>query len=285
MPSRDLIQRAAKAIQEATALLITAGAGMGVDSGLPDFRGPEGFWRAYPAYRALGLRFEELADPSWFERDPSLAWGFYGHRLNLYRATSPHAGFVILRRWSARMRDGFFVFTSNVDGQFQRAGFDEDRIHECHGTVSWFQCCAGCGSGVFPATAAPLEVDETTFRAREPYPVCPVCHDLARPNVLMFGDWRWDPTRSADQAERLRAWLGSLSTTDRLRFTVVESGAGTTIPTVRRFGEDTVRRLGGTLVRINPRAPDTPPGHVGLPLGSLEALEAIDEILTSHNPT
>ena len=39
-----------------------AGAGMGVDSGLPDYRGPEGFWRAYPPYRALGLRFEELAD-------------------------------------------------------------------------------------------------------------------------------------------------------------------------------------------------------------------------------
>src|SRR5438094_9780929 len=93
------LQRARRAIADAEAMLIAAGAGMGVDSGLPDFRGPEGFWRTYPAFRGLGLRFEEIANPSWFERDPALAWGFYGHRLNLYRRTQPHEGFAILRRW------------------------------------------------------------------------------------------------------------------------------------------------------------------------------------------
>ena len=50
-------------------------------------------WRAYPPYRALGLRFEQLADPVHFADDPALAWGFYGHRLALYRSTVPHAGF------------------------------------------------------------------------------------------------------------------------------------------------------------------------------------------------
>lgn len=59
----ESIVRAAEAVRSAEALLVCAGAGMGVDSGLPDFRGPEGFWRAYPAARRLGLRFEELADP------------------------------------------------------------------------------------------------------------------------------------------------------------------------------------------------------------------------------
>jgi len=51
------IAQAARAIRQADALLIGAGAGMGVDSGLPDFRGPEGFWRAYPPFRQRGLRF------------------------------------------------------------------------------------------------------------------------------------------------------------------------------------------------------------------------------------
>ena len=55
-----------------------SGAGMGVDSGLPDFRGQHGFWRAYPAIAGLGLSFEEMANPAWFKRDPHLAWAFYG---------------------------------------------------------------------------------------------------------------------------------------------------------------------------------------------------------------
>src|SRR5215472_16609198 len=87
------LRRAAEAIGAADALVIGAGAGMGVDSGLPDFRGAQGFWRTYPPYAKLGLSFIELANLQWFESDPALAWGFYGHRLNLYRATEPHAGF------------------------------------------------------------------------------------------------------------------------------------------------------------------------------------------------
>ena len=85
--------------REATALLIGAGAGMGVDSGLPDFRGNEGFWEAYPPFAKLGLSFMELANPGWFESDPALAWGFYGHRLESYRRTVPHRGFEVLREW------------------------------------------------------------------------------------------------------------------------------------------------------------------------------------------
>ena len=98
------LARAAGAIASAEYLLIAAGAGMGVDSGLPDFRGPQGFWRAYPAFEKLGLRFEEIADAQWFDDDPHLAWGFYGHRLNLYRATRPHEGFEFLLRWACAQR-------------------------------------------------------------------------------------------------------------------------------------------------------------------------------------
>ncbi len=58
------VKRAAEAINAADALLVTAGAGMGVDSGLPDFRGSQGFWRAYPAIAKLGLSFEEMASPA-----------------------------------------------------------------------------------------------------------------------------------------------------------------------------------------------------------------------------
>jgi NAD-dependent SIR2 family protein deacetylase len=125
---------------------------MGVDSGLPDFRGPEGFWRAYPPYRPLGLRFEELADPAHFDDDPELAWGFYGHRLALYRATVPHAGFGVLRRWAERVPTR--VFTSNVDGAFQAAGFAPADVTECHGAIGTLQCSRPCHEAPGPPTTS-----------------------------------------------------------------------------------------------------------------------------------
>ncbi|MBI2389738.1 MAG: NAD-dependent protein deacetylase [Deltaproteobacteria bacterium] len=267
------LARAAAAIRDASALLVTAGAGMGVDSGLPDFRGNEGFWRAYPPFAKLGLSFVDLANPRWFSRDPRLAWGFYGHRLALYRATRPHEGFSILRRWAANKPHGAFVFTSNVDGQFQRAGFDPERVLECHGALDWLQCTDGCGVGILRADDWEPDIDESSFRARGKLPECPRCGALLRPNVLMFGDGEWDGAREDEQSVRFERWLGAVG---RDRLVIVECGAGTGVPTVRMTSERLSRALGATLVRINVREPEVPPGQLGLPLGALEALSAID---------
>jgi NAD-dependent SIR2 family protein deacetylase len=271
--TRELIERAAQAVAGAEGMVIGAGAGMGVDSGLPDFRGTEGFWRAYPPYRKLKLDFMDAANPRWFRDDPTLAWGFYGHRLNLYRAAGPHAGFDILRRWAGRMKHGAFVFTSNVDGQFQKAGFDPERIVEVHGSIHSMQCTARCGIGIVSAESHSLTIDEESMRAAEPLPRCPSCGALARPNILMFGDWDWDAERSELQQQRLTAWL-SKATDDPL--VVVECGAGLAIPTVRRFCEQIVRAAECPFIRINMREADVPVGAIGLKLGALEALRAID---------
>ncbi len=112
---RAQVSAAARAVADADAVVVTAGAGMGVDSGLPDFRGDEGFWNAYPPYRDLGRSFTQLADPIGFLTDARSAWGFYGHRRALYRSTTPHDGFAILSRWVDDAPGGGFVVTSNVD--------------------------------------------------------------------------------------------------------------------------------------------------------------------------
>jgi NAD-dependent SIR2 family protein deacetylase len=267
----DMLDRAAVVISEADALLVTAGAGIGVDSGLPDFRGNEGFWRAYPPMQHLGIGFMDMANPIWFRRDPELAWGFYGHRLGLYRATEPHAGFRILREWGDALSHGSFVFTSNVDGQFQKAGFDRDRILECHGSIHHLQCTNHCGE--ITRNDGEVAVDETTFHAVPPLPSCPSCGALGRPNVLMFNDWGWLPERTSAQERRFSDWIGSLGTG---RLAVVEVGAGTAVPTVRMTSERVAGRPGSTLIRINVREPQVPSGHIGIPLGGLSALTRIE---------
>ena len=267
-----ILQQAAYAIAQADALVIAAGAGMGVDSGLPDFRGQKGFWKAYPPLAKLRLSFAQIANASVFDRDPSLAWGFYGHRLNLYRTTPPHAGFAELLRWARGKPGGGFVFTSNVDGHFHRAGFAEGTIVECHGSIQHWQCVRNCRAAIWTAPVESIiEVDETTYRASGELPHCPHCGALARPNVLMFGDVSWQPSRSTAQEQAFEGWLSDRSAA---RLAVIELGAGSTISTVRRRSEK-LQREGAALVRINPREASGPTGTISLPTGALSAIQQL----------
>ncbi|MDR5758056.1 Sir2 family NAD-dependent protein deacetylase [Caballeronia sp. LZ035] len=271
MNDTALLEQAAAWIRAADGLLVTAGAGMGVDSGLPDFRGPEGFWRAYPALRHHGFSFEDMANPDGFVRHPQLTWGFYGHRLALYRATQPHEGFHVLKRWAARMPHGAFVFTSNVDGQFQRAGFAPERVAECHGAIDTLQCLDACTHDLWSADGFDPVVDEARCELVNAPPRCPRCDALARPNILMFGDWNWIERRSAQQERRLAAWLHGVE-----RLVVVELGAGRALPTVRRFSE----RNGPRVIRINPREHAIAPDRgIGIADGARAALLSLDALL------
>lgn len=262
------IESAAELIADADALVIAAGAGMGVDSGLPDFRGGNGFWKAYPAMRAARLDFTEVANPDLFQRNATLAWGFYGHRLLLYRTTEPHRGFEVLLRLGAAKRQGLFVFTSNVDGQFQRAGFDTDRVVECHGSIHHLQCTKPCSAEIWSADDLEVDVDPVAFTWQGPLPRCPQCGSLARPNILMFGDGAWLENRTEAQLTRLRDWLKKVR-----RPVVIELGAGIAVPTVRKFSETIARSYGARLVRINPNEYSTTPEHgVGIPHGALNTL-------------
>lgn len=269
-------QAAATAIRSARVLVITAGAGMGVDSGLPDFRGNEGFWNAYPPYRKLGLSFVDAANPEHFQRDPGFGWGFYGHRTNLYRATVPHPGFALLRSWIARYHLAPFVVTSNVDGQFQKAGFVAETILEVHGSIHYLQCLEPCSLAIWD-NAEMIPVNETTMRARA-IPRCIRCGGIARPNILMFGDWSWLPDRTNQQEQR---YLDFLAAQRGAPTVVVELGAGTAIPTIRAASE----RLGfshqATVIRINPRESQIDAPHLSLPCGALAGLTGIETALAA----
>ena len=262
-----LIQQAVSRIRQADALIISAGAGMGVDSGLPDFRGPAGFWGAYPALGKAKLHFEEIACPQAFVDHPKLAWGFYGHRLSLYRTTVPNEGFRILSEIAETMPYGSFVFTSNVDGHFQKAGFSARRICEVHGSIHHLQCLNGCKADIWSAAKFMPVIDENHCEIASEMPHCPHCGETARPNILMFGDFGWLNTRQALQREALRDWLSQIQNP-----VVIEVGAGSSIPTVRHFGE----AINGSLIRINRRESEVSrAGDIGIPLGGLEALRLI----------
>lgn len=268
------IRQAARYLSDATGLLILAGAGIGVDSGLPDFRGDTGFWRAYPLLRDAGIRLTDIAAPQAFVDDPALAWGFYGQRLALYRETVPHAGFAILSRWAEAMRDGWWVSTTNIDGQFQKAGFGSEYVDEIHGTIHALQCTKPCDAGTWSAATLRPAIGED-LRWRDTWPLCRRCGAAARPNVLMFGDAAWVGTDAEARHWQLVEWLDAVE-----RLAIVEIGAGTALPTLRRFGERLVQRRGASLIRINPRESEVSlERSIGIALGAREGLTAIDQAL------
>ena len=271
-------QQAADIIKAADALLITAGAGIGVDSGLPDFRGTEGFWKAYPPIAKLGIRFEEMANPYWFEHDPQLAWAFYGHRLNLYRQTLPHKGFEILLNICKSRIYGCFVVTSNVDGQFQKAGFEDRQIEEIHGSIHHLQCSRPCNNNIISAKNIDITIDEVQFKATGDLPICEQCGAVMRPNILMFGDWAWLPERSNQQSRRLYNWLLQVKQ-NKAKLAIIEFGAGKAVPSIRHKSEMIARQYNATLIRVNPRDYDVPMGHISIPTGALDACENIAKIL------
>ena len=276
----SLLARAAELISHADGLVVAAGAGMGVDSGLPDFRGREGFWKAYPVLGREQVDFYSIACPDAFRTDARRAWGFYGHRLQLYRSVQPHAGFQVLRRWAEGRANGAFVFTSNVDGHFQKAGFDAGAVHECHGSIAHLQCMQPCSSAIWPADGFVPQVDVAQCLLLNAPPLCPHCGGLARPNILMFNDSDWLEARADAQAGRLERWLAGVR-----RPVVVELGAGKAIPSVRHFSERVVQRLGGRLVRINTRESGVPRLlDVCIAAGAAHALADIDRLLQPAPP-
>ena len=272
--SPDKIQQLKKLFSQADSLIFSAGAGMGVDSGLPDFRGNQGMWKAYPKLGRQNFDFTQIANPVAFHSQPKLAWGFYGQRLALYRETQPHQGFQLLKQLAEKLDLPYFIFTSNVDGQFQKAGFDPERIYECHGSIHHIQCLDACTDDIEDADMLKPQVNSDNCQWVGELPDCLECGGLMRPNILMFNDATWIATQSRQQEKRLQHWLNQHHSP-----LVIEIGAGTTIPNVRMFSE----QFSPNLIRINPREANLPKkGGISIPHTAFSAISLIFNALATE---
>lgn len=261
----DALARAAALIGQADALIIGAGAGMSADSGIPVYRGPDGL---YTQPQAL-----VDANAAAFDDDPVRAAETTRQRYARLLGAQPHAGYANLNEWRQAKPYGAFVYTSNVDGMFARAGFPADTVYEVHGSHVRSQCLTGCGG------RAPTVFDTpppTTAVA-----TCPGCGEVARPNVLMFGDYAFSDTHREQQWEAFGAWFDALPALANV--VVLEIGAGDDVRTVRFKCESLAAAYEWPLIRINPNEPALPASvpntSIALPLTSAEALHALDTLI------
>jgi len=255
-------------IKNAEYIIITAGAGMSADSGLPTFRGTNGFWKTSSGKSKSYL---EMANPKLFKEDPHEAWGFYGSRYNLYKETEPHQGYDLLKELVGEKKD-YFIFSSNVDGHFHKAGFDKNKIVEIHGSINHFQCEHQCSTNIWEED---LNIEIKELIATDPLPKCRDCNGISRPNILMFGDGFWNSERTDNQLGRMNNFLDRITE----KTVIIEIGAGTEIITVRKQSEEIAAKYNIPLIRINPEDTDFYIPCLLFPV-KMKGLEGIKEILS-----
>ena len=166
--------KAAKAVVDgADRIVVLTGAGISTDSGIPDFRGPQGVWTKDPAAMRSSNIADYVADTevrkrTWQMRLASPAW-----------TAQPNPGHLALVELERRGRLDTLV-TQNIDGLHQRAGNDPSKVIELHGTMREVMCLA-CGD------RGPMEPVLDRLRAGEDDPHCLVCDGLLKSATISFG--------------------------------------------------------------------------------------------------
>jgi NAD-dependent deacetylase len=147
-------------------VLVVTGSGVSAESGIPTFRGADGYWR--------NRNPMQLATPEAFENDPDLVWEWYTERRTRIREATPNAAHDAIARLSSIARD-HLVLTQNVDDLHERAGTPADRLVHIHGEI-FISRCTRCN-----------------FETRDAFPAAPVphcsrCTARLRPGVVWFGE-------------------------------------------------------------------------------------------------
>jgi NAD-dependent deacetylase len=162
------MQAAAKLLKSATKIAVLTGAGVSAESGIPTFRGssnkPRGYWQQH--------RFEDLATPQAFARNPKFVWTWYEERRRAIASAKPNAGHYALAALE-KQTPVFTLITQNVDGLHDLAG--SRNIIKLHGDI-WTTRCVQCGEE---------QINRSQLEDLPPY-----CHcgSMLRPGVVWFGE-------------------------------------------------------------------------------------------------
>ncbi len=228
---KDILRRASHADGPIVTL---TGAGISAESGIPTFRGPEGYWRV----GSVNYRPEELATNAAFQRMPLELWGWYLHRRSACRHAQPNPAHLALVELEAALADRFLLVTQNVDGLHLLAGNSLARCYQIHGNIHYLRCSADCENRVRPL---PTELPAEWPKGKLPEGAeidllkCAGCGAFLRPHVLWFDEcydeerYRFESSLAAVEAASLLIVVGTSGATS-LPMHMVQTAASLEIP-------------------------------------------------------
>ena len=200
--------------------LVTAltGAGISAESGIPTFRGPEGYWTVGSAV----YHPREMATLRMFKRYPEDVWRWYLHRATVCRNAAPNAGHLALAGMEKHLGKRFLLITQNVDGLHLQASSSPERTYQIHGNVFFMRCAAECCPDLLPLPAGLIgrDKDRTLDASETRQLACPACGQRTRPHVLWFDEtydehyFRFQSALEAALATRLLIIVGTSGATN-----------------------------------------------------------------------
>jgi len=218
-------------------VLALTGAGISAESGIPTFRGAEGYW-------VVGSRNympQEMATHAMFARDPAEVWRWYLYRFGVCRGASPNAGHLALVDLDRALGERFHLVTQNIDGLHLKAGATPERTYCIHGDAAFVRCAGGCG-GLLPMPEMGIRGARSPFTEADRRALsCPRCGGWLRPHVLWFDEY-YD-----EEYYRMHSALRAAGAADLLL--VVGTSGATNLPS--QIG-DLAWRRGIGLVDVNP---------------------------------
>jgi NAD-dependent deacetylase len=181
-------------------IVVLTGAGVSAESGIPTFRGEEGYWTV----GSTVYHPQELATWSAFSQEPTLVWPWYLYRRTMCRGADPNPAHHALTEIESALADRFTLVTQNVDGLHLRAGNSTDRTWEIHGNIDYMRCASACRDDRMPVpelgpVGRGAGFDPTWHEALH----CTDCGSWTRPHVLWFDecyDEAWYRYESAQRA-------------------------------------------------------------------------------------
>ena len=182
----ELLSRVHAASRPPRRVVVLTGAGISAESGIPTFRGKEGYW-------TVGSREyhpQELATHAAFEAMPWEVWAWYLYRRGVCHQAEPNAAHAALARLAEALGDRLTLVTQNVDGLHRRAGSPPERTYEIHGNVDRMRCAAECSADTYAiADAVPaIEKGAAVTAAQKALLRCARCGGPTRPHVLWFDE-------------------------------------------------------------------------------------------------
>jgi NAD-dependent deacetylase len=211
----DLIEK----LRSCQKIAVFTGAGISAESGIPTFRGKEGYW----VVGSKNYMPEEMATNEMFTMQPAELWKWYLMRFGICIKAQPNAGHFALAELEKKLGNRFQLITQNIDGLHTKAGSDEKKMFQIHGNINWMRCHAECTDDLYKLPFEKINLEKIKeIKESELFEIlkCPRCEGITRPHVLWFDEmyneqwYRFESSTERVQKTDLLIVVGTMGATN-----------------------------------------------------------------------